>query len=189
MLLSGDELGRTQQGNNNAYCQDNELSWIDWDKQDETEESFQRFVEFVIRLRREHRVFSRPHFFRGTAQSDGIKDISWLTPEGREYTPADWVQPFARCLGYLLNGRAGEYFHGPTGHRDFDSSFLVLLNAHHEDIEFQLPPVPRPMRWEALIDTSEETGLADPGIEIGPEQPFLLKARSLALFIHREPVS
>ncbi|HVJ54281.1 MAG TPA: glycogen debranching protein GlgX [Aliidongia sp.] len=186
MLLSGDELGRTQQGNNNAYCQDNELSWIDWENIDESERQFEQFVELLIRLRRSHRVFSRPHFFRGTKQPDGLKDITWLTPEGKEYTAEDWGQPFARCLGFLLNGRAGEYFYGPTSRRDFDSSFLVLLNAHHEDIEFHIPETPRPMRWEAQIDTVAETGRADPGIEIGPDKPFLLKARSLALFIHRE---
>ncbi|HEV2675623.1 MAG TPA: glycogen debranching protein GlgX [Aliidongia sp.] len=186
MLLAGDELGRTQQGNNNAYCQDNELSWIDWQGVDEDGLRFQSFVEFLIRLRRDHHVFSRPQFLRGAEQSDGLKDITWVTPDGREYTPEDWNKPYARCLGYLLNGRAGSYYRGPTGHRDFDKSFLVLVNAHHEEIAFQVPPTPRPMRWEALVDTAFETGFAEPGTEIEAGRAFPLKARSLVLFIHRE---
>ena len=186
MLLAGDELGRTQQGNNNAYCQDNALSWIDWDDIGEDELRFQRFVEFLIRLRRDHRVFSRPQFLRGAEHSDGLKDITWVTPDGREYTPEDWNKPYARCLGYLLNGRAGAYFRGATGHRDVDMSFLVLINAHHEDIDFEAPETPRPMRWEALVDTALEAGLTEPGIEIEAGRPFPLKARSLVLFIHRE---
>jgi isoamylase len=189
MLLAGDESGHSQQGNNNAYCQDNEISWLDWREAGEEEARFQRFVEFLIRLRRGHHVFSRPHFFRGSEQADGLKDITWITPEGREYGPEDWGKPYARCLGYLLNGLAGEYYRGPTGHRDVDTSFLVLLNAHHEDIEFHAPETPQPMRWEALIDTAAETGLAEPGVTIGPDHPFRLAARSLALFSDREAPS
>jgi isoamylase len=185
MLLAGDEMGRSQQGNNNAYCQDNDVSWLDWRAAGDEDESFQRFVEFLIRLRRGHRVFSRPHFFRGIEQTDGLKDITWITPEGREYGTEDWNKPYARCLGYLLNGNAGEYYRGPTGHRDVDTSFLVLLNAHHEDIEFHAPETPMPIRWEALIDTDCETGLAVPGIEITPDHPFVLRARSLVLFSDR----
>jgi isoamylase len=186
MLLAGDEIGRSQRGNNNAYCQDNELSWQDWDAIGEPERRFQHFVEFLIRLRRAHRVFARPHFFRGVEQSGGLKDITWVTPEGREFIAEDWQKPYAKCMGYLLNGRAGEYVRGPTGQRDVDTSFLVLINAHHEDIEFQAPATPALMRWEAVIDTAEETGLAPPGIEIDPDRPFLLKARSLVLFSNGE---
>jgi isoamylase len=186
MLLAGDELGRSQHGNNNAYCQDNEMSWLDWDAIGAEEEQFRNFVEFLIRLRRDHHVFSRPHFFRGIEQSDGLKDITWVTPDGTEYGPEDWKKPYARCLGYLLNGRAGEYFRGPTGQRDVDTSFLVLLNAHYEDIEFHAPETSVPMLWEAVIDTAEETGLAVPGVTIGPDRPLILRARSLALFRDRE---
>jgi isoamylase len=109
-----------------------------------------------------------------------------VTPEGREFVAEDWQKPYAKCMGYLLNGRAGDYVRGPTGQRDVDTSFLVLVNAHHEDVEFQAPATPAPMRWEAVIDTAEETGRAPPGIEIEPDRPFLLKARSLVLFSNGE---
>jgi len=186
MLLSGDELGRTQQGNNNAYCQDNALSWVDWAGITDDDRRFQAFVTFLIRLRRDHHVFSRPQFLRGAEQSDGLKDITWVTPEGREYAAGDWHKPYARCLGYLLNGRAGAYYRGASSQRDVDVSFLVLINAHHEDIPFHAPETSRPMRWEALVDTALETGLIDSGIEISADAPFPLRAHSLALFIHRE---
>ena len=186
MLLAGDEMGRTQGGNNNAYCQDSAISWHDWDAVDADARRFQRFVEYLIRLRRSHHVFSRPQFFRGTQYDGGLKDITWVTPEGKEYTAAEWETPYARCIGYLLNGRAGEFVRGPTGWRDVDASFLVLVNAHHEDIEFLAPQTPEPMNWAALIDTAEESGMARPGITIAPDQAFTLRARSLALFCARE---
>jgi isoamylase len=188
MLLAGDELGRSQRGNNNAYCQDNEISWLDWRSSRAEDEYFRRFVEFLIRLRRGHRVFSRPHFFRGIEQAGGLKDITWVTPEGREYQAEDWNKPYAKCLGYVLNGQAGEYYRGATGQRDVDISFLVLLNAHHEDILFHPPPTPESIRWEALIDTVTETGLAAPDTAITADRPFKLAARSLALFSDRRLV-
>jgi len=185
MLLAGDELGRSQQGNNNAYCQDNALSWLAWDGHDR---QFLEFVTWLIRFRRAHHVFSRPRFLHGRQQADGLKDITWVTPEGEELAGDAWFKPYARCLGYLLNGRAGAYRRGPQGQPDPDTSFLVLINAHHEDIAFAAPPTPRPMRWAALIDTAEESGLAAPDtVAIAPGTPFLLRARSLALFQHREP--
>jgi hypothetical protein len=105
MLLAGDEIGRTQGGNNNAYCQDNEISWTEWETIRQEDQLLCAFVRDLVHLRRQHRVFSRTRFFRGEVVSaDGLKDITWVTPEGREMTEADWQNGFAQCLGYVLNG-------------------------------------------------------------------------------------
>ena len=111
MLLAGDEIGRTQQGNNNAYCQDNEISWTDWENLRPEDEELRRFVSHLIHLRRQHRVFSRPRFLRGEMLSEaGVKDITWFTPSGSEATDQDWANPVALSLGYVLSGAAGEFF-------------------------------------------------------------------------------
>jgi isoamylase len=185
MLLGGDESGHTQGGNNNAYCQDNETSWISWTNLKPEDEKLRDFVRALIRLRRQHRVFSRPGFFRGEVMAeDGLKDITWVAPDGREQTPADWNNAYALCLGYVLGGAAGEYY-TPGGQRDIDQSFLVIMNAYHEDIEFHLPKLRVSHRWECLIDTSTETGLAEPGLLRSQGHVFSLKGRSFALFIDR----
>ena len=187
MLLAGDEFGRTQQGNNNAYCQDNELTWIDWENIRPEDERLRDFVRFLVNLRRRHRVFSRPRFFRGEAVSAaGLKDITWITPEGREATVEDWNNPVAVSLAYVLGGAAGA-FYTPGGQRDIDESFLVMLNAWHQDLDFRIPELPVTMAWELLVDTSTETGIAVAGRLFSPGEVFPLKARSFALFINRAP--
>jgi glycogen operon protein len=187
MLLAGDEIGRTQQGNNNAYCQDNDTSWTDWEHIRPEDERLLAFTRFLVNLRRRHRVFSRPRFFRGEVVSaTGLKDITWLTPEGREATVADWNNPVALLIAYVLGGAAGE-FYTPGGQRDIDESFLVMLNAWHQDIEFRIPQLPEKMAWEQLVDTSSETGFGADGRLFSPGEVFPLKARSFALFINRAP--
>jgi glycogen operon protein len=191
MLLGGDEIGRTQRGNNNAYCQDNEISWTDWENIRSEDQLLCAFARELVHLRRQHRVFSRTRFFRGEVVSaDGLKDITWVTPEGREMTEADWQNGFAQCLGYVLNGAAGEFF-TPGGQRDIDESFLVMLNAYHEDLEFTMPGLPVMMEWEPLLDTAEPTGRAAGGPRYRNGDKLPLKGRSMALFINRssrEPV-
>jgi isoamylase len=187
MLLAGDEIGRTQKGNNNAYCQDNEISWVDWENIRPEDERLRDFVRFLVNLRRRHRVFSRPRFFRGEAVSAaGLKDITWITPEGREATVEDWNNPVALSLAYVLGGAAGA-FYTPGGQRDIDESFLVMLNAWHQDLDFRIPELPVTMAWELLVDTSTETGIAAGGRLFSPGEVFPLKARSFALFINRAP--
>ncbi len=187
MLLMGDEIGRSQSGNNNAYCQDNELSWIDWESFRTEDRQLHDFVCGLVRLRRQHRVFSRPRFFRGEAVSEaGLKDITWLTPEGREAAQSDWDNPFALCIGYVLGGAAGEFFTA-GGQRDIDASFLVMLNAYHEEIAFRFPELPVTMSWEPLIDTALPTGFGADGRLFSAGEVFPLKARSFALFINRAP--
>jgi glycogen operon protein len=187
MLLAGDEIGRTQRGNNNAYCQDNEISWFDWEHIRPEDRDLRRFVRYLIHLRRRHRVFSRPRFFRGEVLSEaGVKDITWVTPSGKEATSEDWNNPVALSLGYVLSGAAGEFL-TPGGQRDIDESFLVMMNAYHEDLDFHIPSLAAPMSWEPLVDTSQPTGRVTGGMLYRPGEAYRLQAHSFALFINRAP--
>jgi isoamylase len=178
MLLGGDELGRTQLGNNNAYCQDNELSWVDWELAPER----QALLEFTCRLialRRRHPVFSRRRFLQGdTVTADGLREIIWLSPDGREMTGEDWDMPFARCLGLYLAGAAIER-RDRRGRLVTDNNFLLFSNAHHEPIPFGLPPPLAGKVWWTVLDTAAETPFAQQRLE--PGSPYPLQGRSLAL--------
>ena len=147
MLLAGDELGRTQQGNNNAYCQDNEVSWVDWEAGGKHADLLE-FTRALIALRREHAVFRRRRFFSG--ELGGQRDISWLTPAGTEMTQADWQASYARSLAVLLNGEAITE-PGPRGETITDQSFLLLFNAHYEPVTFTLPG----SGWQVVFDTGD----------------------------------
>ena len=187
MLLAGDEIGRSQRGNNNAYCQDNEISWFDWENIRRDDENLAAFVRYVVHLRRHHRVFSRPRFFRGEVLSEaGAKDITWVTPSGKEATAEDWKNPVALSLGYVLSGAAGEFF-TPGGQRDIDESFFVMMNAYHESLDFRFPLLAAPMSWEPLVDTAQPTGIAAEERLYAPGEVFRLAAYSFALFINRAP--
>jgi isoamylase len=189
MLVAGDEFGRTQKGNNNAYCQDNEISWLDWEHLRREDEALRLFIRFLVHLRRRHRVFSRPRFFRGEVVSEaGLKDITWVTPAGVEATGDYWTNSHALSLGYVLCGAAGEFF-TRGGQRDIDESFLVMMNASRSDLDFRFPQLPTPMIWEALVDSAEPSGLAEDGQLWSPGDAFRLRARSFALFINRAPES
>ncbi|MGH7092988.1 MAG: glycogen debranching protein GlgX, partial [Stellaceae bacterium] len=185
MLLAGDECGRTQGGNNNPYCQDNEVSWSEWRDIRPEDVALREFVRYLVRLRRRHRVFSRPRFFRGEVMSeDGLKDITWITPAGIEATAEDWRNPFGLSLAYVLGGAAGE-FYTTGGQRDIDASFLVMMSAYHGDLDFVFPELRESMAWEALVDTAEPTGLAEDGKLWKAGEAYRLRGRSLALFIDR----
>jgi isoamylase len=189
MLLAGDEMGRSQRGNNNAYCQDNETSWSDWENITPADQELTRFVGYLVHLRRRHRVFSRPRFFRGEVLSEaGVKDITWITPSGKEATSEDWNNPKTLALGYVLSGAAGEFF-TPVGQRDIDENFLVMMNAHCEELDFRFPVLASPMSWEPLVDTAEPTGrVVEPKL-YDPGEVYRLEARSFALFVDRSPRS
>ncbi|HLH77041.1 MAG TPA: glycogen debranching protein GlgX [Candidatus Binataceae bacterium] len=178
MLSHGDELGRTQQGNNNAYCQDSELSWTDWST------SPTRLLEFVrrlIALRKRHPVFRRRQFFQGRRiRGSELKDIMWLTPDGDEMTDEEWNQHFARCLGVFLAGSAtGEI--DERGLAVTDDDFVLLLNSHYERIDFHIPPLADDGPWRVLIDTSRADGGADDNRQLSHGEAFALEGRSLAL--------
>jgi len=154
MLLAGDELGRTQLGNNNAYCQDNEVSWVDWEAAGKHADLLD-FTRDLIALRREHPVFRRRRFFSG--ELGGRRDISWLTPAGTEMTQADWQASYARSLAVLLNGEAITE-PGPRGETITDQSFLLLFNAHDATVTFTLPATAT--GWEIVLNTSESVQAA-----------------------------
>ncbi len=152
MLLGGDEIGRTQQGNNNAYCQDNEISWYDWERADE---SLLEFVRSLARFRHKHAVFRRRRWFQGRAiRGSEMSDIGWFTPGGEEMSEEDWRQGFAKSLGVFLNGQ-GIPTSNSRGERVVDNSFYVLFNAHSEPIEFVLPNGAWGKRWSVVLDTNE----------------------------------
>jgi len=155
MMLAGDEMGRTQHGNNNAYCQDNEISWVDWARMD-SERDLVDFTRALAALRRDHPVFRRRRFFRGhqpgAGSSDGPGDIVWLTPAGREVTDSDWRAPDAKSLAVFLNGDAISE-PDPRGERITDDRFLLLFNAAAETVSFSLPGVKFGREWEIVIDT------------------------------------
>ncbi|GAA4584148.1 glycogen debranching protein GlgX [Planotetraspora phitsanulokensis] len=154
MMLAGDEFGRTQGGNNNAYCQDNETSWIDWSLVKQ-EEDLLEFVRALAVLRREHPVFRRRRFFRGRVQ-DGTRDIVWLTPSGKEMADADWNAGYAKSLAVFLNGEAISE-PGQRGERIRDDSFLMLINAHHDELMFNLPDAEFGQAWHLVLDTADES--------------------------------
>ncbi len=180
MLLAGDEIGRTQKGNNNTYCQDNELNWVNWDVNKQDKELFQ-FVRHLIRLRKSHPAFRRRYFFQGRdIVGTGVKDITWLTPLGEEMTDEEWSQSFARCLGLILAGGAIEEY-DDRGNLVKDDNFILLLNSHHETIPFTLPAEPANARWEVLVDTSVENGFDAEGRFYHSCAEYPLKKRSFVL--------
>ncbi|MBB4916510.1 glycogen debranching protein GlgX [Streptosporangium saharense] len=154
MLLAGDEFGRTQGGNNNAYCQDNEISWIDWSPAG-TDKELLDFVRSLSELRREHPVFRRRRFFHGRRAEDGTRDIVWFTPSGEEMSAADWHTGYAKSLTVFLNGSAITE-PGPRGETIVDDSFLLLINGHHEDLAFTIPDGRYGAHWQPVLNTAEE---------------------------------
>jgi isoamylase len=183
MVLGGDELSRSQGGNNNAYCQDNESSWLDWSS-DPSRTEFLQFAARVIRLRRQHPVFSRRRYVQSdTVTAEGLKEIIWLTPHGAEMTEADWQQEFARCLGVYLAGGAIER-RGKRGELIRDGNFLLLVNAHHETIPFRITPSLSSKEWVRVLDTALA---ADPFAECQVAGEYALQARSLVLLEEAAP--
>jgi glycogen operon protein len=151
MLLGGDEIGRTQQGNNNAYCQDNEISWFDWEHVDE---ELLEFTRRLIRLQAQHPVFRRRGWFKGRPlRGRGVSDIAWFRPDGDEMSEDDWQQPHAKAFAVFLNGDALREV-DDAGKPIRDDSFLLLFNAHHETLPFTMPPYRFGSRWKVLIDTA-----------------------------------
>jgi glycogen operon protein len=182
MLLGGDELSHTQRGNNNAYCQDNELTWLDWEL-DGDRRAFLEFVRAALAVRRDQPVFRRRHFFQGRKiRGSDIKDISFFEPSGAEMADEAWNAGFVRCLGVRLAGDLiGEM--DERGERVVGDTMLLLLNAHHEEIAFALPKTREGHEWELLFDT------AAPGAEARVGQgggKHLLQGRSVALYRTRE---
>jgi glycogen operon protein len=153
MITAGDELGKTQKGNNNAYCQDNDVSWIDWENADQ---DLLKFTSRIINYRNEHPIFCRRRWFQGQpVKRRGLDDIKWFLPSGDEVTDEAWQSSMAKSLGVWLNGKG---IHAPDekGERVQDSSFYILFNAHHETVEFKLPLSHYAKRWYKDFDTAND---------------------------------
>jgi glycogen operon protein len=189
MLLAGDELGRTQRGNNNSYCQDNEISWVDWDAAVKHAD----LVEFVCALsalRREHPVFRRRRFFSGLAggSADGQRDIIWLAPSGAEMTSEDWHTPHLRALAIFVNGDAITE-PGRRGERITDADFLLLINANLDQVTFAIPAgLSDPgTAWQPIVDTATATAqmsvtqaIQGPVVRVPAKSLIVLRAAATA---------
>jgi glycogen operon protein len=172
MLLGGDELGRTQGGNNNAWCQDNEISWFDWENADS---ELIEFARRVIALRHEHPVFRRTSFLSGRAGESGLPDAWWFRPDGRRMTQRDWTSPETQTLGVFLNGREIRE-QTPQGEPIFGDSFLLLFNAHFESVVFTLPTRRFGSRWHCELATGEA-----PAEQLGARALVAVEEHSLVL--------
>ena len=180
MIAHGDELGRTQRGNNNVYCQDNELSWINWDL-DEHDHKLLHFTRHLIHLRRDHPVMRRRRFLEGPARRDGeseLGEIEWFTPAGTHMTEEEWNQPWARSTMVFYNGDA---IREPdaNGQRILDDDFLLLLNAAPEAVDFTLPDTKYGQIWHTVVDTAgdddrDEYHSGDI-VHVGPRTSFILR--------------
>ena len=181
MVLAGDAIGHTQLGNNNAYCQDNEISWMNWDLKQEDKELLE-FTRLLISLRKSHPAFHRRNFFQGRAiKGAGVDDILWLRPDGKQMTDEEWGQESPRCLGLFLDGQGlGEV--DDRGQMVTDQDFLVLTNAYFDDVPFQLPVLDSEFTWKTLVDTSCESS-SEPDCRHEGSATYQLKARSLAVLV------
>ncbi len=185
MFLGGDEIGRTQQGNNNAYCQDNEISWLDWELDDRRCELLE-YTRFVIELFHRHPVLRRRNFFDGEkVHGSKDKDLTWLRPDGQELSEEDWTNPESRCLMLRF---AGDAINEKDMNGDLitDDTLLLMLNAFWEPVKFTLPPTHlQEMRWEVVLDTREATGRCRHSPQVVGSE-YQLEGRSLALLREME---
>ncbi|RZK52948.1 MAG: glycogen debranching enzyme GlgX, partial [Pedobacter sp.] len=174
MLVAGDELGRTQQGNNNAYCQDNEISWLNWEAVDH---ELLAFAKKVIMIRKTNPVFSRRKWFQGESiKGSGIKDINWFLPDGMEMEDHNWNEDYAKSLGVFLNGDA---IRGASeiGERIIGDSFYIIFNAHHQQLSYTLPAQNYGKQWQLILNTTNETPLEN--TRFSAKETFEVPGRSV----------
>jgi glycogen operon protein len=159
MLVAGDEISRTQGGNNNAYCQDNEISWLDWENMDK---DLLEFTSKMIKFRLKHPAFTRKRWFKGT-QIRGVEDIAWFLPEGVQFSDEHWNHDFAKSLAVFINGRALRT-RNEAGEAVIDDGFYVIFNAHWEPVNYILPDTLYGKTWTKIVDTAES--------EVGDEETY-----------------
>ncbi|HEY0285886.1 MAG TPA: glycogen debranching protein GlgX [Pseudomonas sp.] len=177
MLVAGDEFARTQHGNNNAYCQDSEIGWVNWDL-DEDGKSLLTFVKRLIKLRLAYPILRRGRFLVGDYNEElGVKDVTWLAPDGNEMSIKQWEDANGRCLGMLMDGRAQV-----TGirRRGSEATLLLVVNSHYEGVNFTLPQVPEGINWTCLIDTHQPDVHGKEHFDFGKQ--YTVTPRSLLLF-------
>jgi isoamylase len=177
MLVAGDEIGRTQRGNNNAYCQDNELGWIDWEHADQ---NLLVFTVSLLAFRRAHPVFRRRRWFQGRPlRGREVRDIAWFTPAAHEMSEQDWAAGFAKSLMVFLNGQAIPS-RGPRGEAIVDDSFLLCFNAHYEPVAFTLPGAVYGRRWQRVIDTADPDLRQSPSV-VAAGETLTVEGRSVVV--------
>ncbi len=189
MIAHGDELGRTQQGNNNVYCQDNEISWINWELDDDQEQLLS-FTARVIALRKNHPVFRRRRFFQGGADhgSDDTPDIQWLAVDGTEMKDEDWQTGYARTLAVWLNGH-GIPYPDASGRPITDDDFILMFNAHSESVDFTVPTMFEGVSWAETINTANPTGLPSDGTRPHDPGSVVSVAGRSVLILRGQPAS
>jgi glycogen operon protein len=180
MILAGDEFGHTQQGNNNAYCQDSEISWLNWNLTDD-QRLLLEFTRKVIHLKHKHPVLRRRTFLQGRAlRGSEIKDITWLIPSGVEMTDADWNAGFLRAFSVLL---AGDAIAETNSHGEVvvDDTLLLFFNAHHEGMKFTIPKKPNRDDWQVILDTAVNEPVAK---ILASGAQYEVQPRSIVLLSH-----
>jgi glycogen operon protein len=181
LLCGGDETGRSQRGNNNAYCQDNELSWLPWTR-DDSSETLREYTRKLISLRREHPVLRWPKFFTGRKlRGQSFRDLTWVNPDGVELHASDWDEPAARCLGMILHGETTDV-HDAAGKPIHDDTFMLLFNAHHEPAKYTLAGgAGEP--WRMILDTQHEAGFLARPSSHAPGEVIELISRSMCVLM------
>ena len=175
MLVAGDELGKTQMGNNNPYCQDNEISWIDWSNKDE---ALLAFTQKIIHFTRRHPVFNRRGWFIGLPiKGIGVEDIAWFVPDGKEMPDESWDHDYAKSLGVFLNGH-GIHTVGPLGEKVVDDSFYIMFNAHNEELNFKIPRARYGRHWQEVINTAKDL-VVEKGIQYRANAHIKLPGHSI----------
>ncbi len=187
MIAHGDEIARTQSGNNNVYCQDNELAWMNWDLNDTSKELLE-FTKRLIRIRANHPVFRRRRFLAGGPLGADApdRDIAWLVPSGKLMTQGDWEFAFGKSLMIYLNGRS-IVESDRRGQPIEDDSFLLMFNAHYDDIEFTVPAKQFGTKWKLIVDTTENAGYPSQALLVEAGDTFTVTSRSIAIFRQLEP--
>jgi len=179
MLNGGDEWGKSQSGNNNAYCQDNEISWFNWERNDKQNRLLE-FTRKLIQLRKDHPVFRRPKFFQGRRiRGSEIRDVMWFNPGGSEMSEKEWTSPFVRCLGMLLSGDTIDVLNF-EGEPIRDDTFLLLINAHYEPVPFVLPGQEH-IEWQLILDTMHAEGFLTEGTKFASGDDLDLGGRAACL--------
>jgi glycogen operon protein len=184
MVLAGDEFGHSQQGNNNAYCQDNDITWLNWNLTDE-QRAFMEFVRLLIHIRRTQPVFQRRKFFEGRqVNGSDVPDVSWFQPSGEEMSDDAWGAGFSQCLGVRFPGDLiGDV--NERGEAIVGDSIVLLVNAHHEPIPFSLPTPREDQDWDRLVDTADLSSVASGKFRGG--EPYTLQGRSMVVFRSKVP--
>jgi isoamylase len=175
MLVAGDELGRTQLGNNNAYCQDNEISWLNWAAADT---DLLNFTRTLIELRKSHPAFCRTKWFQGQPiKGSGVQDIAWFLPQGQEMEEHNWKEDFAKSLAVFLNGKGIKGL-DEQGRAITDDSFYVIFNAHHEPLQYILPAKQYGSKWEVVLDAGNPKNQK---LAYGPGDPIPVEGRTVVV--------